>query len=316
MKKIIAAALAVVLASAALVSCGDTKTKLRFATGGTTGTYYAYGGILATEVNGKSDTLNVITQSTGASKANIQLVADGDAEIAVVQNDVMYYAYEGKDLFETEGKIEGFSAVGALYAEVCQLVATDEIKSVADLKGKSVSVGDVGSGVEFNAKQIMAAYGLSFDDINVQNLSFGDSADAFKDGKIDAFFCVAGAPTTAIVDLSTTKKINLVEIDDEHAAALAAEYPFYTTYTIPADTYTGVPAAQTVAVKATLIASDKVSEDAVYNLLKTIFDNKEEITAAHDKGKELDLQYAVDGIAIPFHAGAAKFFAENGITIK
>ncbi len=313
MKKILACVLAALMATVCLVSCGKGKTNIKFATGGTTGTYYAYGGVLATEINDKASDLNVIVQSTGASKANIQLVADGKADVAVVQNDVMYYAYTGTDLFADEGKIEGFSAVGALYAEVCQIIATDDIETVADLAGKNVSVGDVGSGVEFNAKQILAAYGLTFDDINVQNLSFGDSADAFKDGKIDAFFCVAGAPTTAVTDLATTKAIKLLEIDDEHAEKLAADYPFYTTYTIPADTYTGVDAAQTVAVKATLIASDKLPEETVYSFIKTIFDNKD--TIAHDKAKELDLSYAVDGISIPFHAGAAKFFSENGINV-
>lgn len=294
-----------------------SAVKLDFATGGTTGTYYSFGGTLSTVINDKNPALNLVVQSTGASKANIQLVASGNADIAIVQNDVMYYAHEGKDLFAEDGKVEGFSAVGAMYAEVCQIVATGDIATVDDLAGKRVSVGDVGSGVEFNAKQILAAYGLSFDDITVENLSFGDSADAMKDGKIDAFFCVAGAPTTAVVDLCTTKDdVKLVPIDDEHAASLAEEYPFYTTYTIPAGTYNGVDEAQTVAVKATLIASDELSEDTVYQLTKSIFENKDAIAASHDKGSELDAQYATEGIAIPFHAGAAKYYKEAGISLE
>ena len=115
---------------------------------------------------------------------------------------------------------------GRVYAEVCQVVAKGGITSIADLRGKRVSVGDVGSGVEFNARQILEAYGMTFDDIIVNNLSFGDSAAAFKDGKIDAFFCVAGAPTTAIVELATTNPINLLTIDDEHADKLMEKYPF------------------------------------------------------------------------------------------
>ena len=180
-------------------------------------------------------------------------------------------------------------------------------------KGKRVSVGDAGSGVEFNARQILEAYGISFDDIEVNNLGFGDSSDALKDGKIDAFFCTAGAPTTAIVELATTNSINLLEIDDEHAAALAEAHPFYTTYPIPGGSYKGVDEdVQTVAIKATLICSPKLSEETVYNLTKALFDNQSEIAAAHAKGEELSLEYAVSGISVPFHPGAEKYFKEVG----
>ena len=174
-------------------------------------------------------------------------------------------------------------------------------------------MGDAGSGVEFSARQILEAYGISFDDIEVNNLGFGDSSDALKDGKIDAFFCTAGAPTTAIVELATTNSINLLEIDDEHAAALAEAHPFYTTYPIPGGSYKGVDEdVQTVAIKATLICSPKLSEETVYNLTKALFDNQSEIAAAHAKGEELSLEYAVSGISVPFHPGAEKYFKEVG----
>ena len=235
------------------------------------------------------------------------------SDLAIVQNDVMDYAYNGTDLFAEEGAAKDFTTVAALYAEVCQIVSSGDIKSVADLKGKRVSVGDAGSGVEFNARQILEAYGISFDDIQVNNLGFGDSADALKDGKIDAFFCTAGAPTTAIVELATTNAINLLEIDDEHAKKLADAHPFYTTYSIPGGSYKGVDDdVQTVAIKATLIASPKLSEETVYNLTKAIFDNKDEIASTHAKGEELDLEYAVSGISVPFHPGAEKYFKEVG----
>ena len=216
---------------------GDA-VKMTMGTGGTTGTYYAFGGVIANVLNAKDIGVNINVQSTGASKANIYLVNDGEADLAIVQNDVMDYAYNGTDLFAEEGAATEFATVAGLYAEVCQVVSTGDIKSIADLKGKRVSVGDAGSGVEFNARQILEAYGISFDDIEVNNLGFGDSSDALKDGKIDAFFCTAGAPTTAIVELATTNSINLLEIDDEHAAALAEAHPFYTTYPIPDGSYT------------------------------------------------------------------------------
>ncbi len=287
---------------------------LKMATGGTTGTYYAYGGVIANILNGKLGSLQLNVQSTGASKANIFLIDDGEADVAIVQNDVMDYASKGTDLFEEDGAIESFSAGAALYAEVCQIIPSGDIKSVEDLKGKRVSVGDAGSGVEFNARQILNAYGISFDDIEVNNLGFGDSADALKDGKIDAFFCTAGAPTTAITELATTNSINLLGIDDEHAAALQNDYAFYTQYTIPGGTYKGVDDdVVTVAVKATLIVSDKLSEDVVYDLVKGLFDNKDAITAGHAKGAELDPAYAVDGISVKFHPGAEKYFKEAGV---
>jgi hypothetical protein len=297
--------------------CASAANNYVFATGGTTGTYYAYGGVIAQVLNAKLDDIQLSVQSTGASKANIYLIVDGEAEFATVQNDVMDYAMNGTELFEGEGESDGFSTVCALYAEVCQIISTADITDIADLKGKRVSVGDAGSGVEFNAKQILAAYGIDIEkDIEKNNLSFGDSSDALKDGKIDAFFCTAGAPTTAITELATTNKINILSVDDEHAGILAKDYPFYTTYSIPGGTYPGIDAdAQTVAVKATLICSSSLDDEVVYNVVKTIFENKDEITEAHAKGAELDPAYAVSGITVPFHPGAQKYFDEIGVTI-
>lgn len=298
--------------SLALTGCGR-KTTLKMATGGTTGTYYAYSGTVSQVLSQKIDNLSFDVQSTGASKANIYLVSDKEADIALVQNDVMYYAYHGTDLFAGE-KVSGFSAMAGVYAEVCQIVAKNGITSIDDLRGKRVSVGDIGSGVEFNARQILEAYGITFDDIVVNNLSFGDSAAAFKDDKIDAFFCVAGAPTTAIVELATTNQINLLEIDDEHAAKLMEKYPFYTKYDVPAGTYKGVEAnTQTVAVVATYIVADSLEEDLVYKMTKALFENAAEIRAGHPKGAELDPAYSVSSISIPVHPGAEKYYKEVGV---
>jgi TRAP transporter TAXI family solute receptor len=191
--------------------------------------------------------------------------------------------------------------------------ANSGIRSVADLKGKEVSVGDAGSGVEFNARQILEAYGITFNDIGKQNLSFGASADALRDNKIDAFFCVAGAPTPAIIDLATSKDIILLEIDDAHAAQLIRSYPFYTQFPVPAGSYKGQNApAKTVAVKATFIVSSKLPEDTVYQLTKALFESKAQIETAHVKGKELSPSYAVEGISVPFHPGAEKYLREIG----
>lgn len=309
-KKLIATMMTVCLAAIALTGCGG-KNSLKMATGGTTGTYYSYGGVVAQYLTENAEGIEVNVHSSGASKANIFEIEDGEADIAIVQNDVAYYAYNGTDLFAEDGAVTGFSVLGAAYAEVCQIVATPDIQSVTDLKGKVVSVGDAGSGCEFNAHQIFEAYGMTFDDITVQNLSFGDSAEALKDGKIDAFFCVAGAPTTAVVELATTNEINVLTIEPAAIDYLKQNYPFYSEYVIPAGTYNGVDTDTTaVAVKATFIVSNKLSEDVVYNITKSIYEGKDGIV--HEKATELSASYAVDGIAIPFHAGAEKYYKEVG----
>jgi len=302
---------------ALIVSLGITgcagKTQVRMATGGSTGNYYAYGsavGQILTEKTG----IPITIQSTGASKANIQLIDAGEVELAIVQNDVMDYAWRGVDLFNGE-TINSFMSMAALYAEVCQIVVNPAsgIRTVADLKGKNVSVGDAGSGVEFNARQILDAYDITFNDIGKQNLSFSASSDALRDNKIDAFFCVAGAPTPAVVDLATGKDVVILEIDDYHANLLMMNHPFYTKYPVPAGSYRGQNTdVQTVAVKATFIVSARLSEETVYNLTKALFENKAQIEAAHIKGVELSTNYAVDGISVPFHPGAAKYFKEIG----
>jgi len=294
------------------------KQNLVLATGGTTGTYYAVGGVMATVLNDKLTNSSLTVTSTGASKANIQLIQDGEAQLGIVQNDVMDYAYNGTDLFEADGKVDSFSAVCGMYDETVQLITTNaDIKSVDDLKGKTVCVGDAGSGTEFNARQVLDVYGLSFDDIKVVNASFGDAADSLKDKKIDAAFIVAGAPTTAVVDLATSSDVYVVNIDDEHSDKLIADHPFYTKTTIPAGTYNGLAEdAQTVSVRATLIASNDLSEDVVYDLLKSMFDNKESLIGGHEKFNNLKLEDAVAGISVDFHPGAVKYLQENGVEVQ
>ena len=326
MKKrlVVVLALVLVFTSLFLTACGnktpdsDTSTgdistvKINVGTGGTTGTYYGFCNVISTVLKEKTGAQLTI-QSSGASKANILDIDDGIVDMAIVQNDVMDYAYKGTSLFESDGAIKSFSTLGAVYAEVCQIVARADsgIKTVADLKGKKVSVGDSGSGVEFNAQQILGAYDIKFEDIDKQNLSFQASADALKDGKIDAFFCTAGAPTVAITDLSTTTGIVLVEIDAEHLAKLQKDYGFYAAYTVPAGTYNGIDKdSTTVAVKATFIVSNDLDEETVYQLTKAIYENKDEYT--HEKAAEMSLEYAVSSISVPFHPGAEKYFKEVG----
>ena len=316
MKKIICIVLALVLALS-LAACGASgASKMTMGTGGTAGTYYAYGGVLGQYINNHAG-IEVVVVSTDGSKANIQSIDAGDYQLGTVQSDVLAYAWEGTRSFESEGKIDSFRVVAGLYAEAVQLITMDpEIKSVADLKGKSVSIGAPGSGVYFNAVDVLAAAGMTEADINPQYQSFADSTDALKDGKIDAAFIVAGPPTPAITELCTTNNAYLVPIDGDIAAKLMADCPFYTAYSIPAGTYPGQDTdIATVTVKATLIVSADADEDDVYNLTKAIFDNIDAIAAENAKGNELSIENAVSGMSAPFHAGAAKYFAEQGATV-
>jgi TRAP transporter TAXI family solute receptor len=325
-RKAFAAALALSMAFA-LAACGSGQPStgssgggasgpvaLKMATGGTGGTYYGFSGVVAQVLNEKlKDTLNITVEATGASKANVQLVAANESQIAIIQNDVMSYAYEATDMFEGESPERSFGAVMSCYPEIVQIIASKSITDIEGLKGKRVSVGDAGSGTEFNARQVLAAYGISFDDIVVNNQSFADSADSIKNGTIDAAFVVAGAPTTAVTELATGYDFNLLSLDNAHIAALQSDYGFYTVVDIPGGTYSCVAGdVRTVAVMATIIARNDVPEDAVYALLKGMFDYKADITAGHAKGEAIDLETAVSGISIPFHPGAEKYFKEAG----
>ena len=316
MKKMITILL-VCLMVLSMAACGGSGTKMTMGTGGTAGTYYGYGGVLGQYITNKAG-VAVTVVSTDGSKANIQGVDAGNYQLGTVQSDVMSYAWAGTRSFESEGKIDSFRVVAGLYAEAVQLVTMDpSIKSVADLKGKAVSIGAPGSGVYFNAIDVLNAAGLTEEDIKPQYQSFADSADSLKDGKISAAFIVAGAPTPAITELCTTNNAYLVPIDGDVAANLMAACPFYTVYSIPAGTYDGqTEDVETVTVKATLIVSASASDDDVYKLTAAIFDNMDAIAAEHGKGAELSLENATNGMTAPFHAGAAKYFAEKGIQVE
>ena len=317
MKKMISVVLVLTLVLALTACGGSGGSKMTMGTGGTSGTYYAFGGVLGQYIKNNAG-IDVTVVSTDGSKANIQGIAAGDYQLGTVQSDVMAYAWEGTRSFESDGKVDSFRVVAGLYAEAVQLITMDpEIKSVADLKGKAVSIGAPGSGVYFNAIDVLAAAGLSESDINAQYQSFADSTDSLKDGKIDAAFIVAGAPTAAITELCTTTSAYLVPIDGDVAATLMASNPFYTSYTIPAGTYAGQDAdVTTVTVKATLIVSADASEEDVYALTAAIFDNIDAIAAENGKGSELSVENATSGMTAPFHAGAAKYFAEKGVEVE
>ena len=286
-------------------AAGGPSESLTFVTGGETGTYYAFGSVIAQYVSANTN-LSVTAVSGNGSKANVEDMDAGSYELGFCQSDVMSYAHDGTNIFAETGAVDSFSAVAALYMEQVQIVTMNpDIKTVEDLRGKSVSIGAQGSGVYFNAVDVLGCYDMTIEDISPVYQSFGDSADSLKDGKIDAAFIVAAAPTTAIT--------YLVSLDDEHIDKLLAASPYYSKYTVTADTY-GMPEdAQTVAVAAMVIARNDVSEDAIYTFVSTIFENADQLQ--HGKAAELNLEFASSITSVPYHPGAARYFAEKGIDV-
>lgn len=305
----------------------DTPVSLTVGTGGTAGTYYAYTnavGMILGEATGYS--YNVI--STGGSVANINGIEDGDYNMAIVQNDTMIKAYNKLDDFNFPSAITSFSVLGEVYSEVMQIVVRgdlkDTVKTLADVKGLRVSIGDAGSGTEANAKALLAAYGVSLNDITAQNLSAGSSADAMKDGKLDVFFFTSGAPTTAITELQTAMSIYLLGLDDAVMDAFIAankvgDYAVYAKMAVTHDQYDCIPAdapITTIGVTATYIVSNSLSEDQVYNMTKALWENKDEIAKAHAVGSGMDINNAFVTIGnIPLHAGAARYYTEMGLSV-
>ncbi len=339
MKKTIALVLALVMALA-LVACGSKEqapaantpaapaatpaapaatpaapaaspVKITLATGGTSGTYYAVGGVLQTVLGPKLTLSTITAESTGASKANVNMITDGQAQMAILQSDVVNYAHNGTNTFEGAPEDTALWCAG-IYNETVQILAKPGINNVSDLKGKTVCVGDVGSGTEVNAWQVLGAAGLTKDDIKAVNGTFQDGVDQLKDGKIDAAFTVAGAPTTAIVDYATTNQLNLVSLSDSELAAIQAAYPFLVRDDLKAGTYTGQDKdVVCVAVQAALVADKNLSEDVVYEIVKGMFDNKADLEAGHAKFGFLDPKVASVG-SVPLHPGAEKYYKEIG----
>ncbi len=292
---------------------GD-KLKVTLATGGTSGTYYAVGGAMQTVLNPLLTLSEFTVESTGASKANVNMITDGQAQMAILQSDVISYAHSGTNTFAETGVEDNALWVAGLYNETVQIIATKDITDVSQLKGKTVCMGDVGSGTRVNAEQVLAAYGMTAEDVNPVSGSFQDGVDGIKDGKIDAAFTVAGAPTTAIVDLATTNEFSMISLTDEALTYIHENFPFLVDDNLPAGTYSGIDQeTKCVAVQAALVASKDVSEDVVYELLKTMFDNKSALEAGHAKFQFLDASFASVGASVPMHPGAEKFYKEMGV---
>ncbi len=293
-----------------LTACGG-KQLISIVTGGTGGTYYPLGGAMATIISDNTD-VEATAQSSGASAENMQALADGNADIAFTQTDIASYAKNGVLMFEGN-KIENVQAIGTLYPETIQIVtlADSGINSIEDLKGKTVSVGAPGSGTLANAQQILEVHGMSFDDLNAQNLAFDESTEGIQDGNIDAAFITSGTPTGSVDALGAVKGVKLIPIEQEKINSLIAKYPYYAKEVVSKGTYGLTEDVSSVAVLAMLVVSTELNEDTVYDITKAIFENTDKIS--HAKGKLITAESALDGVGIDLHPGAVKYFTEKGI---
>jgi uncharacterized protein len=313
MKRFPAGIFVLLALSVLLSACGDKKVFLNLATGGTSGTYFPLGGAMAEVINKNVGGANATAVSTGASVANVNMMGTNEVQMAFIQNDIAYYAYNGQEMFKDK-KQANLRAVAALYNETIQIVtlASSGVKSLADIKGKRVAVGAAGSGTEVNARQILETVGIGYNDIKVQYLSFGEAANGLRDGNTDVAFNTAGAPTAAIRDIAAQKDIVIVPVPSDVAGKLIAKYPFYAPQTIAKDTYNKQTAdVATVTVKSILVANADLDAAFVYKATKAIFTNLDRLAQAHAKGKDITKATAVEALPIPLHPGAEKFFKEK-----
>ena len=314
---------------------GSSEAAMKFfaiATGGTAGTYYPLGGALAQALSSKIDDLEVTAQTGNASVANCNLIKGHEIESAFVQNNVAYWAYTATGVFDGKEPVENLRAIASLYPEVFQLVATKSsgIKSFADLKGKRCCPGDRGSGTESDFRSMTEILGLSYDDFgSVDYLSLGGAVERMKDGQIDFLIFTGGYPTSGIIDLGTSVDLTYISIPDEERAKIKEALPYVIEKVIPAGTYPGQEEdVTTLSVMAQWVVDADIAEDLVYEITKALWEKSEVkkgsakgqmktgatiMAEVHAKGKEVTLETALAGNAIPLHPGAEKYYKEIGV---
>ena len=316
MKRFFVLVLAMILIIGVSSVWAQKKVRLSIATGGTGGVYYPYGGAIANVISKYLPGVEATAEVTAAAVDNLKLVGSGEADLGYAYPDLAYDAIEAKGLFKSKLPIR---MVAQLYVSYFHLVTlgNSSIKSVADLRGKRVSTGAPNSGTEVVAFRVLEAAGLNPEkDIRRDRLSVVESANALKDGKIDAFFWVGGLPTAAILDLAATPgtSMRLVPTDTSLAKIFQKYGQIYVKATIPKATYPKMAAdVGVVGIPNVLVCNTNADSDLIYKILKAMFDHKADLVAVHSQAKEFTLQGAVIKTVVPYHPGAIKYFKEKGI---
>jgi len=311
---VISVCICLLLATAVGVQAADKKV-LSIATGGTAGTYYAIGGGMAKLVSKYMPGYKLVVQSTGASIENIHLVGNKKVDFAIVMSDPAYFAYTGEREFKSKAKYTNLRAIMAGHTSLWQpaVLASSGIKSIADLKGKKVALGAPGSPSKFGVIAAMEAYGVMPGDYKDVYLTYAEMVQALKDGTIDASWVCAGIPTSSMLDLTSTVKVNLLPIDPDKYPYIQKKHPYYGKATIPAGTYSGQKGpVSAISTAGVLITNEDLSLDTVYMITKTILEHTSELGEIHKAGYQWNLEGATEGVAIPFHPGAEKYLKEKG----
>lgn len=303
----------------------------RIGTGGTAGTYYPIGGLIANAISNPPGSracddggscgvpgLVATAVASNGSVGNINAINGGQMEAGFTQSDVAYWAQTGTGLWSEQPPVEKLRLISNLYPESIHLVARADagIETVSDLAGKKVSLDEPGSGTLVDAKLILEAYGLSEDDISAEYLKPDQAADRMRDGAMDAFFFVGGYPAGAIAELASQHDVKLIPITGAEAEKLLGEYTFFAADNFPAGTYEGQDGeVPTISVGAQFVTSADQPEELVYEITKALYnENTQKLFAAgHAKGKLITLDSATDGAGIPFHPGAEKYYREAGM---
>lgn len=315
--------------AAATVAAQDIRF-FRIGTGSTAGTYFPVGGLIASAISsppGSRDCdrggscgvpgLVAVAQSTRGSVDNVRQIEDGALESGFSQSDVAYWAFNGEELFADGGPLKSLRAIANLYPETLHLVVRADagVKSVADIRGKKISLDRPGSGTRVDALLVLKAFGISEEDLEVFSLGSGAAAEALSEAEIDGFFFVAGTPAVAVLELAEGALVDLVPISGPEVDALLADRPFFARQTVPVGTYPGIPAIETLSVGAQWLVSDKVSEEEVYEITRALWHENTHILLekGHPKGSQVVIDKALDGIGIPLHPGAERYYREAGL---
>ena len=289
--------------------------RLSLATGGTAGTYYPIGAGIASIISKHADGIEITAESTGASVANLKMLRAHKIDMMLGASNTSWGGYNGHPPFE--GKpVTNIRGIACLYPEVFQFItlSSSGINTIYDLKGKKVALGAAGSGTERTSKMVFEAHGMSYDDFDEQYLKFGEAVTALKDRLVDCAIVGSGIPTSAVVDATSTLDIRFVTLDEKAMDPFCAERPYLAMMELPAGTYRGQDqAVPVVASPAIFSANDEMSEDLVYKITKTFWENIGELASVHAQGKNVKLETALSAMSIPLHKGAEKYYREVGL---
>lgn len=290
---------------------------ISIATGGTGGAYFPIGAGLADVINKKLTGYNASAEVTAASKVNCINVNDGKSDLALVLGDTLAYGYKGDKLGGFAKPLSNLRVIANIYPNTIQIVARKEsgVRTLADLKGKKVSVGAPGSGTEINARQIFAAAGLTYKDFGrTDYLSFSESADQMKNRAIDVTLISSGMPNPGVMDIATSQEIVIVPIPAEVVRKLSKEHPFFAGATVPKGMYKGQDTeVQTVGVPNFLISGAKMDDKTAYEVTKAMFENLPRLVQAHAAAKGIRLDQAANGSPVPLHPGAERYYREKKV---